>query len=516
MIRCASRSIGYGTIDREHEVFVTNFQDVRVTVMGLGHFGGGVGAVQYLLQQGARVTVTDLQTAEQLDDSLSRIDTASLAGLVLGQHREEDFTQTDLVVASPAVPPNNRFLQAARDAGIPVTSEMALFWERCQARKLVVTGSTGKSTTATLIRDCLAAAGWSVELGGNIGRSLLPQVASFTPDDWVILELSSFQLASLDALKPQPDLTVVTNLFPNHLDWHGSFESYEAAKQTACAWQTTSNIAVLNADDPLLPLWPTDARVIWFGRECWRDRPGVVIEDQHLVVRTAQGGWKIELSDLAPALQTAHGLKDVAAALATVLVGLQVPIEKIVEPLKTFPGLPHRFQSIGTRSGRQFINDSKATVPESSISALESISAPIYLIAGGKDKGLELTEFARCIHSRVKGVALIGETAPRLKQLLIEESRSARQSGQNPRRSARDEALDWIELAPSLAEAMQWICSRSEPGDVVLLSPGCASQGEFINFEDRGNRFRELAETFGESETENPGPFKSSGDAVNR
>ncbi|HWL10677.1 MAG TPA: UDP-N-acetylmuramoyl-L-alanine--D-glutamate ligase, partial [Planctomicrobium sp.] len=458
---------------------------------------GGVGVVRFLQKQGAHVTVTDLQTAEQLAKSLEKIDTASLTGLVLGEHRDELFTETDLVVVNPAVRPGNRFVQLVLDAGIPVTSEIALFWERCPARKLVVTGSTGKSTTATLIAQCLQAGletgeegtGRSVKLGGNLGISLLEEVDSFTADDWVVLELSSFQLASLDSIHPRPDVAVVTNLFPNHLDWHESFEDYQAAKQTVCAWQTSDDLSIFNADDASLPLWPTDAKVIWYGKECWRDRPGVVVGEDHLIVRAHTGGWKVELSDLAPALQSPHGLMNAAAALAAVVVGLEVSIDVVAAPLLNFAGLPHRLQVIGEVDGRLFINDSKATTPEAAMAGLVSMQQPVILIAGGKSKGVDLELFAESIQENVKAVVFIGETAPRLQELVIERHQAANAREKRPRRSEEPSVPRWISTADSLHHAVMKAWEESESGDVILLSPGCASSGEFTHYEQRGESF---------------------------
>lgn len=450
--------------------------------MGLGQFGGGLGAVQFLLQRGAVVTVTDLRPEQELLPALSQLETSSLAGLVLGEHREEDFTSADLIVVNPAVRPGeNRFLQLARDHGIPLTSEMNLFWEQCRGRKIVVTGSVGKSTTATLIHQCLQAAGRRAWLGGNIGVSLLPRVDEILIDDDVVLELSSFQLADLDRLHPAPDVSVVTNFYLNHLDWHGSLDAYREAKQAAIAWQRPEQVAVLNGDDADSSLWPTDARVIWFGREVWQDRPGVWFDDQSIMVRSAVGGWRISLEDLAPSLRHRHGLVNVAAVLAAVTVGMEIPIPDFAPALQNFQSLPHRLEQVAQRQGRIFINDSKSTTPESTIAALQAVQEPVILIAGGKDKGADLTVLASAIAGRVKGVVCLGETGPGLARAI-----SAACSGR---------ASPMIAEAGSLDEALQTAWTASLPGDVILLSPACASHAEFINYERRGERFTALALT---------------------
>lgn len=462
---------------------MSTFSGKRVTVMGLGLFGGGRGAVQYLLDQGARVTVTDLRSAEQLRPALAEIDINQLEGLVLEEHREADFLHTDLIVVNPAVKQQeNPFLKVAREAGIALTSEINLFWQACRARKIVVTGSVGKSTTATLIQQCLVAAGLKASLGGNIGISLLPIVEEMTADDFVVLELSSFQLADLDRLQPQPDLAVITNFFPNHLDWHETLEHYRESKQAAIRWQTMEQIAVLNGDDADSALWPTDARVIWFGREVWRDQPGVHISDAGIAVRSAVGGWQIESVDLAPCLRNPHGLANVAAALGAVVVGLEIPVDRIASALHDYQALPHRFEFVAELDGRTFINDSKATTPQSTVAALQSTSQPVLLIAGGKDKGVDLSELGKAISARVKGVALIGDTAEKLRQEITVPAERV------------SDPETFVFQADSLAEAVRWTWQQSAPGDTILLSPGCASHAEFANYEQRGERFVEYVE----------------------
>ncbi|SFJ63095.1 UDP-N-acetylmuramoyl-L-alanine--D-glutamate ligase [Planctomicrobium piriforme] len=453
--------------------------------MGLGHFGGGLGAVKYLLDRGAMVTVTDLRSADELADSLSQLDVSQLEALVLGEHRDNLFTRAELLVVNPAVKPGNRYVELARTVGVPITSEINLFWQHCRGKKLVVTGSTGKSTTASLIHQFLQAAGVPSRLGGNIGVSLLPLVDEITPDEWVVLELSSFQLAALDELRPRPDIAVVTNFFPNHLDWHGTLDAYREAKQTAVCWQTKNEIAVLNADDADSALWPTDAKVVWYGKECWRDRPGVVVGDNHLIVRSSSGGWKIELTDLAPYLRTPHGLMNVAAAFGAVTVALGIPVDKLAGALLNFQGLPHRMQTVAEIEGRTFINDSKATTPEATIAALKSLLQPAILIAGGKDKGADLTELAQTIRSKTKAVALIGDTATALEQLLTTPTSD----------HARSASALRIERCNTLAAAVEWAWQQSAPGDAILLSPACASHGEFANYEQRGEQFIEFVKS---------------------
>ncbi|WP_437204482.1 UDP-N-acetylmuramoyl-L-alanine--D-glutamate ligase [Planctomicrobium sp. SH664] len=455
----------------------------RVTVMGLGQFGGGLGVVQYLLQQGALVTLTDQRPAADLNEPLSRLDRSALHQLVLGEHREQDFTETDLLVVNPAVrPAGNRFLELARTAGVPLTSEIRLFWERCPAPIAAVTGTVGKSTTSTLLAHVLRAAGLPGRLGGNIGISLLPEVVEIHPTEWIVLELSSFQLASLQELQPRPKLSLVTNLYPNHLDWHGSLGDYRQAKQTICRWQIPNDVAVLNADDPDVRHWPTAARMMWFGRTAPSTLPGVTVRDDGLTLRsTATDELWIPREQFPPVLRAPYQLMNVAAALAAgmgVYELVQRQAKQIVSSglagLNDFTQLPHRLTTIATVQGRQFVNDSKATTPESAIAALQAFEEPVVLLAGGKDKGVDLGLFAAEIAKRAKSVVLMGETAPALEKLC-----------------RRHPALT-IRSAATLEAAVEQAWELSTPGDVVLLSPGCASPAPFMNYEQRGTAF-ELA-----------------------
>lgn len=455
-----------------------DFRGKRVTVMGLGRFGGGVGAVQFLIERGARVTLTDTAPAEDLAESLAQINEAALEALQLGGHREDDFLDADLIVASPAVPRDNPFLQAACRGGIPLTSEMNLFWQHHHGKVIGVTGSNGKSTTAAMIHVILQHAGHTSRLGGNIGASLLPIVDQIAPTDWTVLELSSFQLADLDCLFTSPDIAVVTNFRPNHLDWHGSLGSYRCAKQTILRWQTGSGTAVLNHNDPEVTAWKTNGHVLHFGHQCETadthspTPPGVRVHADQLLHVPGDGAAP-ETIDLSLKLPGRHNLENAAAAItATLAIGIDP--RTAADALADFTGLPHRLQHVGTFEGRDFYNDSLATTPESAIAALAAFDRPVVLLAGGYDKQIELRDFAAAIATRTRAVALMGQTADLLHDLLEDHSDTARQSAR---------------ICDCFASAFDWAWQQSRPGDIVLLSPGCASYGWFRNFTERGQQF---------------------------
>ncbi len=459
----------------------TDFRGKRVTVMGLGSFGGGIGAVRFLSNQGALVTVTDLKPAGELAAALAQIADCSQVEQHLGEHHEADFREADCVVVSPAVPKDSKYLQLALDAGVPVTSEMNLFWERNRGRTICVTGSNGKSTTAAMIHALLSAGINKTWLGGNIGNSLLPVAAEIQPTDWVVLELSSFQLEDLAGLKPNPYVAVVTNFTPNHLDRHGTVDAYRAAKQNILRWQTDDHFAVLNQSDPDVLTWRTSARKLWFGRED-EGRQGMFAIGFDTYKRRAlfRFGPREQVLPLGRwlSLPGVHNFQNALAATCTALL-LEATPSQIESGMTRFEGLPHRLQFVAETQERKFYNDSKATTPEASLLAIDAFRSPVVLLAGGYDKDIDLTEFARGIVARrVKAVALLGQTAGKLKELL---------------READPDGHVAAKVHVTFDAAIQWAAAQSAPGDIVLLSPGCASYDWFPNYEARGEEFTRLA-----------------------
>ena len=457
---------------------LTSFQGRRVTVMGLGRFGGGVAAARFLAERGARVTVTDLKSHEQLEESLVQLDDVPIHDMCLGHHRETDFTDADLVVVNPAVLPRNPLIQESVRAGVPLTSEISLFWQFNRGRTVGITGSNGKSTTTGLVDSILQADGRTTWLGGNIGRSLLPVVDQIQPDDWVVLELSSFQLCSLDQLFTSPEVSIITNLAPNHLDWHQSMEHYRWAKQTMLRWQTQQAIAVLNADDPDVSLWNTGGQRLLFGQE-QTGQPGLFANGRHCVFRNAERELQLPLKDWV-ALPGSHNFENAMAATCAALA-IGVSEASVRDGLQAFRPLPHRLEFVAEVSGRRFYNDSLATTPESARAALDAFTAPVVLLAGGYDKHVDLTEFADDIAHKTKAVALMGQTAEVLAFRIDQVN-----DGSGPPHAEHD----------SLEQAFQWATEHSEPGDIVLLSPGCASYDWFANFEERGVCFADLVHKY--------------------
>jgi UDP-N-acetylmuramoylalanine--D-glutamate ligase len=445
----------------------------RVLVMGLGNFSGGVSAARFMARRGARVLVTDLAPPEHLASSVAALEGEPIEAMRLGGHQAEDFRWAELVVTSPAVRRDDPFLRIARAAGARVTSEMNLFFQLCPAPVVGVTGSNGKSTTAAMIQAMLQAAGRPCWLGGNIGRSLLDSVDAIRTDDLVVLELSSFQLEELDELARSPHVAVVTTFTPNHLDRHPTLDAYRRAKQTILRHQRPGDLAALNADDPEVRAWPTRCRTLWYGLDD-HGHEGSFLDGERAVVRLK--GREVEFELLgAMRLCGVHNRSNALAA-GCVAAALGVDARSIRDALASFHTLPHRLEPIAEVDGRWFYDDSIATTPESTLAALAALEAPVWLIAGGHDKGLDLNEVAQRIAERVKGVALLGQTAPVLRELVGRHSPAGR--------------VPAMQEFTHMDGAVAWCYHRSEPGDVILLSPACASFGMFRNFVDRAEAFR--------------------------
>jgi len=443
----------------------------HVLVLGLGSFGGGVGAVQFLAARGAVITIVDRRPAVALEDAITSLANVPIAQWQLGEDARADLSGIELLVINPAIRRDHPLVRAALARGIAVTSELNLFWQHQRGDILAVTGSNGKSTTTSLLHTILRQANSHARLGGNIGGSLLREVEHIAPHDPVVLELSSFQLTDLDRLKASPRSAIITNFSANHLDWHDTLEHYRWAKQTMLRWQHPGDVAVLNADDPDVVTWPTRGRRLLFGLS---DHGA---EGTFLRGATAVWRWN-DREETFPIrewlkLPGRHNLANALAATAAALAWGATWVH-VQAGLETYEPLPHRLQFVAEVAGRKFYNDSLATTPESAIVGLQSFAEPVVLLAGGYDKHVDLNEMAAAIARGVKAVALMGQTGPVLHDLIHHAGPAA------------------VILSAPCADfraAFDWAWEQSAPGDVILLSPGCASYDWFRNFADRGQQF---------------------------
>ena len=375
-------------------------------VMGLGVFGGGVDTAKFAARYAKKVIVADKGDEKKLAGSIKELSGLKNIEFHLGEHKLEDFTNSDVIVVNPAVDENNQYLDAAKKAGAVITSQIEIFFGLCPAKIAAITGSNGKSTTTALTAHLLENAKdgrgklyGQVFLSGNIGnRPLLEIVEQIKADDIVVLEISSFQLEQLARIKKSPDISCMTNLAPNHLDRHKTMENYAAAKENIFKFQKAGDFAVLNAYD--------EQCLRWFEKYKKSDRKCVLFDREKLDGRLAavfKLPGRANRENLAAAVEICRcvGVKD----------------EQLIDAVASFKSLPHRLELAATSSGVRYYNDSIATTPESTIVGVEAFSEPKILIAGGYDKGLGFDEMAKAISGKLKALILIGATAAKIEDL---------------------------------------------------------------------------------------------------
>ncbi|WP_161975498.1 UDP-N-acetylmuramoyl-L-alanine--D-glutamate ligase [Tengunoibacter tsumagoiensis] len=438
----------------------------RVLVMGLGLQGSGMAAARYAAQQGAQVRVTDMKSPEILAPSVK-----ALAGLpiefILGQHRDEDFIWAEMVIRNPGVPRTSRYLLLAQEHGARIEMEIGLFFLACPGRIIGVTGTRGKTTTASLLYEILRASGAPTMLGGNVAGvetlSLLPQI---TRETQVVLELSSWQLEGLEPHQISPAVAVMTNIYPDHLNTYSGMEEYAEAKANIFRHQTSEGLAIFNYDNPWTRRFGEEAPgQTWFGS---LERGGSF----------ARGSQELEpfLFYDTP-LPGRHNRENILLATTTAR-RLGVRDEVIAETVRRFNGIPHRLHEFRERHGVRFINDSASTTPVAGQVALEAFNSPILLFAGGNTKHLPLELWPQRIVERCRDVVLLaGSGTDELVPAI--QAEADKQEKNNPVRGVFTDFRQALETALELAR----------PGDVFLFSPGFTSFGMFLNEFDRGDQF---------------------------
>ena len=461
----------------------------RIVILGLARQGTAL--ARWAARQGAHVTASDIRRADALANEIASLDGLPIE-LALGGHPLSLLDGCDLLCLSGGVPPTIPIVREAVRRNIPLSNDSVLFLERTRGRTIGVTGSSGKTTTTTLVGKMLEASGLRTWVGGNIGKPLIEHLDEIEAGDRVVLELSSFQL-ELFHLSPQ--VATVLNVTPNHLDRHPSMENYTAAKANILRWQGNDDIALLNLDNPITGEWyrsgevfvpegegqpelrfPLRAKVYGFSL---RKPPaeGAYLKGDRLTLRV--GGVEKEICRQHELkLRGEHNVANILAASALARIA-GADVHGIREVATMFTGVPHRLEEVRVWKGVTWVNDSIATTPERAVAALKSFSEPIVLLSGGRDKHLPWEEYARLVHQKVRHLVLFGEAANLI--------------GENVRRDMpADSVLESIEKHGTLAEAVEAAARLARPGDVVLMSPGGTSFDAYEDFAERGEHFRRL------------------------
>lgn len=442
----------------------------RVLVVGLGK--SGVASALFLKAKGARVTVSDSKPQDQLKDQIPALLDNGIA-VETGGHGERTFGGQDLIVVSPGVPTDSPPLVQARALGENVIGEVELAAQFFPGRIVAITGSNGKTTTTTLAGDIVAAAGYRTAVGGNIGTPAISLVEAATADTIAVLEVSSFQLETIQTFRPQ--IAVVLNVTPDHLDRHRTFAAYRDAKARIFENQRAGDFTVLNADDRTCVelATRTRAQVYWFSRTA-EVKQGAFVRAGRIYFRDHTGQREIMLvSEIS--LKGAHNLENVLAAVCVgALLGCEP--DRIRTAVRNFKAVEHRLEHVATIDGVDYYNDSKATNVDATIKAIESFPANIHLILGGKDKDSDYTVLNDLIRKRVKRVYTIGAAAAKIESQIV----SSKNGGPE------------LDHAETLEAAIRHAAEVATPGDIVLLAPACASFDQFRNYEHRGKLFKQV------------------------
>ncbi|MHB1702321.1 MAG: UDP-N-acetylmuramoyl-L-alanine--D-glutamate ligase [Acidobacteriaceae bacterium] len=440
----------------------------RVLVVGLGR--SGLAAAMFLRSQGACVTVSDIRSADLLAREIPSLLDAGIM-VETGGHGLFTFRRQDLIVVSPGVPLDTPELKQARSFGLPIIGELELAAQHLHGSILAVTGSNGKTTTTTLLGKILTEGGLPTQVGGNIGLPVVDLIASSAPETWNVLEVSSFQLETIDEFHPR--IAAILNITPDHLDRHGSLENYIAAKEKIFANQTPDDLLVLNADDDAAQRCAARARssIYWFSGKR-PVRQGAFVHQGVVVFVPSEGAAMEPVLPVASIpLKGAHNVENILAAVcAARLAG--VAADSIRQSIESFSAVEHRLEFVASVNGADYYNDSKATNVDAAMKAIASFPHGVHLILGGKDKNSDYTLLAPLLRQRVKSVYTIGSAAQKIEHQLA--------------------GVVKMVAAGTLDQAVRCASEAAQPGETVLLAPACSSFDQFENYEQRGRTFKEL------------------------
>jgi len=447
----------------------------EVAVIGIGV--SNLPLIRILAECGAKVTAHDKRTPEQLEEVYQELLELGVT-MVLGEHYLDEISPaTAMIFKTPGIRYDLPVFMAALERGVTITSEMELFFELCPARMLAVTGSDGKTTTTSLIYDMLCRAGYHCYLGGNIGHPLVAELEEMKESDLVVLELSSFQLHTM---KQSAGISVVTNVTPNHLDWHTDFEEYVDAKKAVFSYQGTDGKVVLNYDNEITRGFAQESQnpVFFSTKELLAD--GYCLEDGAIVFRQNGETVRTVLDIDTIYIPGMHNVENYMAAIAATDSLIEDSV--IRETATEFKGVPHRIEFVRELDGVRYYNDSIASSPARTTAGLRSFGdQKVILIAGGYDKKIPFDAFGEVVNNHVKKLVLVGLTSEKIQKAVTD--------------AENYKGLP-IFRCETFEEAVRTARQEAETGDVVILSPACASFDMFKNFEVRGNTFKAIVKNF--------------------
>lgn len=458
-----------------------DLKNKKITIMGLGLNQGGLGVARFLAKAGAKILITDLKTEEELGPSLKKLKGFDIK-YILGRHREEDFINTDMVIQNPAVPHNSKYLEIAQNQGIPIETDLGLFFQFCSSKNIIaVAGTKGKSTVSQLIYHIFKEAQKDTILAGNIGISVLDILEKINPQTWVILEISTWQMEGIKDRKFIPQTGVLTNILPDHLDRYSNFEKYAQAEKLIFKYQQSNDNLVVNFDNKETHRAKREinSKVYWFSAK-EKIEPGCYLENDELVFQSEE--YKMAFAKISELpLPGLHNLENILAA-STVGFIHDIPGEIILKALNNFPGISYRLEFIGEFKGIKFYNDTCATTPEATLAALESFpKQPIILILGGKDKKLNYENLGIAIgkNINIKKIILLQHPAYDASLKIF---------------SALKKHLDSKKIIQisNLKVGVEIALQQAKENDLILLSPAATSFGMFKNEFDRGDQFNKI------------------------
>ncbi|MBN2569260.1 MAG: UDP-N-acetylmuramoyl-L-alanine--D-glutamate ligase [Deltaproteobacteria bacterium] len=439
----------------------------KILIIGLGKTG--VSLARFLVKRGAHVLVTDIRDAKDMKENIN-----ALKGLPvnfhMGRHCGDGLSEVDMIIPSPGVPPYNEFLVEGAEKGLPIISEIELAFSYLKEPVVAITGTNGKTTTTKLIGEMLKRCGKRVFVGGNIGEPLIEYVDGEERADYLVVEVSSFQLQWVGNFHPY--VAILLNMSADHLDYHENFEEYRSIKERVFARQTSDDLAILNADDPLSEemAGKIDADIIQFSSSKKLKR-GISIDGPLLRYRD-EGGVKEDYPVEGFQIRGVHNLENIMAAIVAAR-RCGCPSAGIIEAVRNFEGIPHRIEFVRSKNGVDIYNDSKGTNVDAVKRALESFSRPVILLMGGRYKGGDFGILSTLIREKVKKVILFGEARDKIESFI--------------------EGITDTGWSENLKDALEKAYDSASPGDVILLSPGCSSFDSFANYKERGNYFKEIA-----------------------